>query len=340
MSARQTNEDKEPNRGFGNRIEQSKIDNLIQAGTIEHLYLSGGSRTRIDGGRRGALRSRYGGRGAPLDLLKLRLWLDRIIEEYRARGSAEPGGHDNRTLERVERLASQIDDPPTQAWSNRSDNSRSEVERLVVLGIAGYLERAAQSPPKRVPGQVLLDLLVFGMWPVVTAKRLPENWRESLSLISSPRITDLVERARADHAARRKDAADRFAQGVASQDFSTAMLMLCEALSDPSGAGAALASMAVAAGLRPARFTWPRDILKWMLGTAMGAGAIGAGFYFRGDIEGFVDTLTDDMPLLGHRNAHWLPGLCDGGVDATGEPGEADGHVDIGEGGDGGTGGE
>ena len=326
MNTSRASEDEEPAVEFGTRIENSSVSHLVQAGTVGHLHVSGEPRKRRTNPPEGGYRFDYTGAAAPPDLVELRLWLDRLADERRARVITPRAFESRGTWESVHQFASSIDKPIGYALPSL------EMQRLVVLGVSSYLAGSAPSPPDRLPEQVLLDLVVFGMWPVATAERLPDDWEEPLSRLSSPRIAALVATARAEQSGRREESAVRFARAVAAQDFATPLLMLCESLSDPQGAGADLASLAAAAGLDPARSRRPKQILKWLLRAAIGGTATGSALQYREEIESLVEDLADGMPEPETRNTR-AP-VSDIGDHGGADSGYGDGGGDSGGGGD------
>jgi hypothetical protein len=206
----------------------------------------------------------HGDARQPLDLLALRLWVDRIAADYRA--MVEHSG-DRAGVARVR----QIDLVRAGLDDSGSENERRKdvVRRLIVAGIICYLARPGAPPDKSVPEQILLDLIVFSLWPVVTAKKLPTGWQGELAQLTSPRLAALVERARQE----RTPAAEAFARAVANKSFSPAMVTLFDDLADPRRGGALLTAMAIAGGL-PAPPTGRREgkkVAAWALAIAGGA---------------------------------------------------------------------
>lgn len=200
----------------------------------------------------------------PLDLLALRLWVDRIAADYRMMvedtGDRAGAAH----IRQIDLVRAGLDDSGPE-----NERPKDAVRRLVVAGITGYLARPGTPPEEPVPEQILLDLIVFSLWPVVTAKKLPPGWQGELAQITSPRLAALVERARAEH----KPTAETFARAVANKSFSSAMVALFDDLADPRRGGALLTAMAIAGGL-PAPPTGRREgkkVAAWALAIAGGA---------------------------------------------------------------------
>ncbi|WP_033346233.1 hypothetical protein [Catenuloplanes japonicus] len=210
--------------------------------------------------------------GRPPDLLTLRLWVDRVAADYRTLVSetGEPaGGAHLRGLDLV--LAGLDSGAASGRGAGRPEGEgRGDVvRRLVVAGIVRYLASPGPPPDEPVIEQILLDLIVFSLWPVVTAQRLPPGWQGELAQLTSPRLAALVARERA----KARPAAEAFARTVADRSFSSAMVTLFDDLADPRRGGALLTAMAVAGGL-PAPPAGPRNgrrVAAWTLGIAGGA---------------------------------------------------------------------
>jgi hypothetical protein len=200
----------------------------------------------------------------PLDLLALRLWVDHIAADYRAMVEDTGDRAGVTHVRQIDLVRAGLDDSGPE-----NERRKDAVRRLVVAGIIGYLARPGTPPDEPVPEQILLDLIVFSLWPVVTAKTLPPGWQGELAQITSPRLAALVERARDE----RKPAAETFARAVAKKSFSPAMVTLFDDLADPRRGGALLTAMAIAGGL-PAPPTGRREgkrVAAWALAIAAGA---------------------------------------------------------------------
>jgi hypothetical protein len=71
---------------------------------------------------------------------------------------------------------------------------------------------------------------VSGMWPIITARRLPAGWQGDLAALTSPRVAALVDRARASRRGGAEYAAEEFASAIAGRDTSFAIVNLFEDL--------------------------------------------------------------------------------------------------------------
>jgi len=181
----------------------------------------------------------------PLDLLTLRLWVERLAAGHQK---------DRKPLDQV-RAA--VADPATA----------DAVRRLVIAGVVAYLARPGAPPDKPVPEEILTDLVVFALWPLVTAGKLPRNWEGELAQLTSPRLAVLVQRARAQ-----RMPAEEFTRTLAGKSFTPAITALFDDLADPRRGGALLTALALAGGLKapPTGRRAGRKVAVWALVIAGG----------------------------------------------------------------------
>jgi hypothetical protein len=119
----------------------------------------------------------------------------------------------------------------------------------------------------------MLDLLVFGMWPIITARRLPTGWQSDLAALTSPSVAVLVDRARVSMRGGSDYAAEEFASAVAQRDYLFAIVSLFE---DLAGQGAAqLTAMAVAGEIENRRVYGRKERFLWAVGIASGGVVLG-----------------------------------------------------------------
>ncbi|MGW6935826.1 hypothetical protein ACWGE0_37625 [Lentzea sp. NPDC054927] len=182
----------------------------------------------------------------PLDLLTLRQWVEHIA-----------AGQDQHARQ-LDQVRAAVADPSTA----------DAVRRLMIAGMVGYLARPGAPPDRPVAAQIVLDLVVFALWPVVTAKKLPPGWEGQLAQLTSPRLAVLVQRAR-----EQPPAPEEFARTLASRSFTSATAMLFDDLADPRRGGALLTAMALAGGLEapPTARGAGRKVAVWALVIAGGA---------------------------------------------------------------------
>jgi hypothetical protein len=201
---------------------------------------------------------------APPDLAALRTWIDSVIAAY---GKAT---HDRGFLREARALKHSLDDSSTRS------RSADTIRRLAAAGLTQYVRQAAAPVPDSSPEQVMLDIAVFALWPIVIAPKLPAHWPEHLAEMTSPRIAALVAQARS---AGRQATVEKFLRLVADKPSANWILNLLEDLSDPRRGGASLTAIAVAAGLpRPPSDRNARATMAWIVAAAAGgaAGSIAA----------------------------------------------------------------
>lgn len=248
-----------------NRIAEGAVvtGGVVQAGTFT-----------------GQVHFHYRGRTAPLDLLTLRGWIDRIAADYRATAGTDPAH-----AKRVDSVRTGLDD------SSEENKQRNIIRRMLVAGVCGYLARAEEAPRTPLPEQILLDIVVFALWPVVTAKRLPRNWQGELAEITSPRLAALVEQTRAS-----KWSAEEFARAVARRSLFPAMSALFDDLGDPRRGGAMLTSMALVGGLPKPSPGHARKVFAWVVGIAGGTAALAAVLDRDSHVRQMFEEAFTDLP--------------------------------------------
>lgn len=234
-----------------NRISDNAlvIGGVVQAGTFT-----------------GQVHFHYCGNAAPLDLFTLRRWVERVAADYRALTDAVP-----EHVRHVDSVRAHLAD---SAGEGEQDLHRNGVRRLLVAGICGYVARAGQAPRVPLPEQVLLDLVVFALWPVITARRLPPGWQGELAELTSPRLAALVDLARSRWRPGDGEAAEAFARSVARRSLHPAMAALFDDLADPRRGGALLTSMALVGGLPQPTTEHPREVFAWVVGLVGGGAAL------------------------------------------------------------------
>jgi hypothetical protein len=236
---------------------------------------------------------------APLDLLTLRLWVDRIATDYRTLVDRDGDRAGVARVKRVDAVRAGLDD------SSGASTQKDVVRRLVIAGVAAYLARARDMPRTPLPEQILLDLIVFCLWPVITAKNLPQGWQGELAEITSTRLAALVEHARATRRSGDVAAAETFARAVANRSFAEAMLTLFDDLGDPRRGGALLAAMAVAGGVPQPPTGRGKKVFVWVAG-AVGGAAVLDTVLDHGSHLGQVFGAIGDLPADSLHAAGWL----------------------------------
>ncbi|THV27128.1 hypothetical protein [Glycomyces paridis] len=321
------------------KVNGGDIQNLIQVGTVHHLHVGVENRGCDHDGECGpsiACRCACSGpRAEPFDLPQLRAWIARIMVDLQ--GSS--GDHEARRAHLAAAYADTSDARPAA--------HKNMVRKLVVSGIAAYLVAAEPVPTGPVPEQVLLDLIVFGMWPVITARKLPPQWQGELAELTSPRVAALVAQARRSKTKDRDLAVEHFAAAVAARSLANAVANLFEDLADPRRGGALLLALFAAGRLGLSKVATPegpfphlpkdpspadlhrtaRSLLLWALGIATGVAATEA-VRHHAAIEEFAEGVLDGFTLPTfevHPStvASWLtdpePGDREAGTDESGD---------------------
>ncbi|WP_143229734.1 hypothetical protein [Actinophytocola xanthii] len=214
----------------------------------------------------GQVHFHYRDQNAPLDLLSLRRWLDRVAEDFRAVAEQDRTGREHG--KRLDSTRAVVADP------GQESRQRDVIRRLLVAGLCGYLARTRDAAPPPLPEQILLDLVVFALWPVVTARRLPRDWQGELAEITSARLASLVAQARTSWRSGDGTAAETFARALARRSLFPAMSVLFDDLADPRRGGALLTSMALVGGLPEPRTGTARTVFVWAVGIVGGAAAV------------------------------------------------------------------
>jgi hypothetical protein len=225
------------------------IGHVVQAGTFS-----------------GQVHFHYRDQTAPLDLLSLRRWVERVAEDFRA--ASEQDRAQREAGKRLDAVRAVLADP------GQESRQRDAIRRLLVTGVCGYLARTRDLAPTPLPEQILLDLIVFALWPVVTARRLPRDWQGELAEITSARLASLVAQARTRWRSGDRTAAETFARALARRSLFPAMSVLFDDLADPRRGGALLTSMALVSGLPQPSTGTARTVFVWAVGIVGGAGAL------------------------------------------------------------------
>lgn len=295
----------------------------------------------------------YRGASAPLDLIGLRLWLDRIVTDYRE--LIEPQGrhrrpgphrepHHSATAGRGRHCLLVLETVRGNMAHPECEEGKRALRSLVAGGIVAYLGGGPRTPGERVPEVVLLDLLVFAMWPIVTAEYLPRHWQESLAELTSPRLAALVDEARLGRGDGDPQAAEAFARAVANRSFARAVLMLCDDLADPARGAPVLTALTVAAEVPQPGRSDARGLLRWALGVGTGVAA-GVAMSHGEALGEYVEQLLAEFRPDDAGGGAPTDGGPDGedreqrGPDGTEGAGHDTGHDSGGGGGNGGDGG-
>lgn len=211
----------------------------------------------------------------PLNLPELRIWIERITADYRlllADRNAPPRGRRAASQDKKELAA--------LGASLAGDPGRREgkdlLRRLLAAGAAQYLSRGGPIPAGTLPEAVVIDLVVFALWPVVQAPELPEGWRDHMAELTSPRLAALTASARDAVRQGRNVTPEGLTRQLAGKAFTQAILALLEDLDDPRRGGACLTALSLAAHQpSPPQKAGGKALLGWLLSGAVGAAAGG-----------------------------------------------------------------
>ncbi|MDA1359018.1 hypothetical protein O1R50_05255 [Glycomyces luteolus] len=291
----------------------------------------------------------YQGASAPLDLIALRFWLERIITDYRELigpqgrhrrpGPHREPAHGTAAVQGKHRLLV-LETVRGNLTHPECEEGKRALRSLAAGGIVAYLGRAPRTPSERVPEAVLLDLVVFAMWPIVTAEYLPEHWQESLAELTSPRLAALVDEARLSRGDGDPHAAETFARAVANRSFARSVLVLCDDLADPGRGAPVLTALTVAADVPQPKRKDAAGLLRWALGIGTGV-VVGIAVPHGDELAGFIERLIEEIRPEGSGGGSPADGGQDGegrehsdgdegGSDDAGDDGRDAGH-DSGE---------
>ncbi|MCX5072584.1 hypothetical protein OHA84_28305 [Streptomyces sp. NBC_00513] len=207
----------------------------------------------------------------PLGLPELRLWIKRLASDYRtliADGSVKPGRRQAAAHHRqLDALYGEL----AGAAGNR--DGKEQLRRLLAAGAVQYLDRATPVPDGALPEAVMVDLVVFALWPVVQTPRLPGGWQDHLAELTTPRLAAFVAGARDAAGRGRPISPEAFGRALAGKPFAPGILALLDDLDDPRGGGASLTALSLAGRYaQPPQKAGAKALLGWLLG----AGAVGA----------------------------------------------------------------
>jgi hypothetical protein len=277
-------QDRRAGSRFDTNFDHTAIRNLVQVGSVGHLHIGGccGACTRD-----ATVHSDRWGQDRPLDPVQLRAWIAEVFEQYRDRDAdASKHWHRKRQQELAEAFRESDD--------SRRRPPRSMIRKLAVTGVVNYLSRTGQASGGTVPAWFMLDLIVFAMSPVITARRLPSGWKDDLAALTSPRIAALVEQARASRRAGAQRAVEDFAYAVARRDYTLAVVNLFGDLADHDRGGPLLSAMAAAASIeRPTYYSGKRMFL-WAVGVATASAALEVALHHGQAIADFAADLFED----------------------------------------------
>jgi hypothetical protein len=230
----------------------------------------------------------------PFDLPNLRLWIDRIVTDYGRLAAENPNSSTGKEaaghLRELALLSQSVSSSPQKT------KDRNALRRLLAGGIAQYLSRAGTIPDHKLPEQLLKDVAVFALWPILQATVLPSTWEEDLAEITSPRVASITAAARGMMVTGQSVDLEGFAGTLSAKPLERALFNLFEDLNDPRRGGSALTAIAVATGLPdPPRKGGAQATARWVI-TALVGTAAGITAYELGEsASGILDRGPDPV---------------------------------------------
>jgi len=213
---------------------------------------------------------------APLALPDLRLWIARLAEGYGALVRSGDGPSRRREAaghrRQLERLGEEL------AGSAGRGDGKDQLRRLLAAGAVQYLGLASSVPSAPLPEQLMVDLAVFALWPVVVTPELPDDWQDPLAELTAPRVAMLVGQVRELGVQGKSVAPEYFGRALAEKPFAQGVLALLEDLADPRGGGACLTAMSLAGRVTaPPQKAGAKAVLTWLFAAGAGAAAASEG---------------------------------------------------------------
>ena len=238
---------------------------------------------------------------SPITSIELHHWLSRAAEDFRRISAAR--GFDLPPKE----LASISDglDRAIVVLGDLTQERTDSVRHLLIGGLVHHLSECGTPPVQPLPEQVILDIAVSALWPLVTAPNVPPSWMDDVVTITSPRIGALVAEARRLTSSSKLVTPQSFARALASQSFARGMANLLDDLSDPKRGGPIVTALAVAAHVAPPPH---KASLKAMSGWLFAA-AMGTELAIRDDaVQTRIDSIISDLvnTLRGSRRSGGL----------------------------------
>src|SRR5436305_9313853 len=124
-------------------------------------------------------------------------------------------------------------------------NVADMVRGLLAAGAVRYRGLAAINANTHVPEQAVLDFVVFALWPVILAPKLPEAWYKTLEEISSSFVARLVAHARLSRTTGQPLSPAELYRALSGGPFSAGVINLLCDLNDPRRGGGALPPLAL-----------------------------------------------------------------------------------------------
>lgn len=236
----------------------------------------------------------YGGSGRPpATSAELHLWVAQAVRDFRDL-STERGVH-LRRRESADLLGTL--DRTAEILAYPSHVNKHATRHLIVSGLVHHLSEYGPPPVQPIPEQVILDIAVAALWPLVTAPLLPESWSTDLMIVTSPRVTALVSEARRLMAEGRTIVHGDFSRALSSQSFAQGMANLLDDLCDPKGSGPILTALAMAGRITPPP---TKANVKLMAGWLFAVVAGGEAVRYDAAIEERIDSIVAGLVDILH----------------------------------------
>ena len=158
-----------------------------------------------------------------------------------------------------------------------SDNSKNDLRKLMIIGLIKWIHSSGTTITKESPPIILSSMFLSIVWPIVIAKKLPDNWIEPMSELSSPEFAqtlfDFRENVRSYH-----DPSSELVKLITGRHFGRSFKSIVDDLQDESRGGVYLLSIANCSNLScPPISNGSSTILRWSVALAFMAasGVIG-----------------------------------------------------------------
>ena len=207
------------------------------------------------------------------DLIHFRQWVDRLVTNFDGHTSASRRVQRRRTARAERRRLSDIQ----QSYMGSPTGKTKDVLRgLMASGVARYALSAAPAAAQTALGdQIMLDLGVIALWPIVIAPRLPKGWFDALQELASPSVARLVAQARLSATTGQMIDASTFYRAMTRVPFAFGLINALDDLNDPRRGAGVMAALAFAGDApEPSSGGGARQLLKWVLGASAAGAAV------------------------------------------------------------------
>lgn len=208
----------------------------------------------------------------PPDLAGLRLWIARLVRDYEQIAEAKKQDLTKRELREYRKALTSIQ----QACAGQANGAgKDRIRELVAAGVVSYASKGHELPRELVPEQLIIDLAVHSLWPLIVVPNLPKTYFKDLTEVSSEPIARLVAHARLSRTTGSLMTAQTFGRALAAVQFAPGVLNLLNDLADPKRGGCAFAAITLAnTGSLPPHKSYSKAAVLWVLSAAV-VGVIG-----------------------------------------------------------------